>query len=152
MKNKGFTLLEIMFAMAILVGLLVGLLSVFVYCFDLQETSRNTTIALNEARAKLEEIRDSGFDGIQPTYYNSGNGQIFSLLPALNGILKVTLTGTDIGYVLGSNRNLIDVRIVSCWRQKGGRIIGNATFDASGNMTNCTGSPVELVTSISKRQ
>lgn len=143
MKKSGLTLIEIMIAMAILVGLSVGLLSVFVYCFDLQETSRNTTIALNGARAKIEEIRDSSFDAIIATY----NGQI-SNLTTPSGKMR-----TEASYVSGSSsNNLIDIRVVVCWRQKGGRIIGNATLDILGNMTDCTGSPVELVTSISKRQ
>ena len=147
MKNKGFTLLEIMFATVILVGLLLGLMSVFIYCFDLQETSRNTTIALNEARAKIEEIRNSSFDGIIVNY----GGKIFPLV-SLDGKMRTETPGGDAGYVIGSYKNLIDIRVVVCWKQKDGRIIGNAAFDGSGNMTDCTGSPVELVTSISKRQ
>jgi len=144
----------VMICAAILVGLLVGLLSIYVYCFDLQETAKNTTLALNAARGKLEEIKSSAFTAIQPAYYNNGNGQIFSLLPALNGIFKVTLTGTDPanpGYVTGSNKNLIDLRIAACWKQRGGRIVGSAAVDGAGNLTNCAASPVELVTSIANK-
>lgn len=150
-KNKGFTLIEVMICAAILVGLLVGLISIYVYCFDLQETARNTSLALNAARARLEEIKNSAFKTIQPAYYNNGNGQMISLLPAFNGALRVTLPGTDRGYVWGSNQNLIDLRVVACWRQKGGRIVGTATLDGTGNFTNCTDSPVELVTSIANK-
>jgi len=140
-SGMGLTLIEIIITMAILTGLLVGLLNVFIYCFDLQETSRNTAIVLNQARAKIEEIRNTGFSAIVATY----NGNVSSLTTPYGKIRTEAIN------VPGSNGNLIDIRVLACWRQKGGRIIGNATFTA-GNMTNCLASPVELVTAISNRQ
>lgn len=137
---KGFTIIEIMLSVVVLVSLLVGLMGIYIYCFELQETANNTTIALNQARAKLEEIRNSGFDSIITNYNNKTWP-----LSALDGRMRTEATSVVTG-------SLIDIRVVVCWRQKGGRIIGSATFDANRNFTNCTNSPVELVTSLSKRQ
>lgn len=54
----GFTLLELMVAILILVVGIVGILTVYIYCYSLNEISRNTTQATNDARAVLEAMRD----------------------------------------------------------------------------------------------
>jgi len=153
-QNKGFTLIEVMLCAAILVGLFVGLISIYIYSFDLQETARNTSLALNEGRAKLEEIKTvslSNFSGIVSIY----DGKTYNLTSIPIGQMR-----TEATLVNGSNGNLIDLRIVACWRQKGGRIIGEATINnATGAFTltdldsdGKIDSPVELLTAISNKQ
>lgn len=148
-KNKGFTLIEVMICTGILITLFVSLISIYFYCFDMQENARNTSFVLNNARAKLEEIKNSNFDAIVTTY---NGGVFFTTLPS--GAMR-----TEATVVVGSNGNLIDLRIVACWRQRAGRIIGedrdldgqlDAGEDANGNGK--LDSPVELNTSISKKE
>lgn len=144
----GFTLVEVLVCMALLLGLFFGGMSIYVYCFELQETARNTNGALNDVRAKLEEIRNSNFDSIVTTY----NAKVFNL-SAINGKIR-----TEALFVTGSNNNLIDIRVVACWRQKGGRIIGEGKIDGAGvvfsdlNGNGKIESLVELVTAISKKK
>ncbi len=145
----GFTLVEVLLCMSLLLGLFLGGMSIYVYCFELQETTRNTNSVLNDVRAKLEEIRNSSFSSIVTTY----SSKVFNL-SAINGKMR-----TEAAYVTGSSNNLIDIRVVACWRQKGGRIIGEGKVDGLGNLVfsdlNSNGkieSPVELVTAISKKQ
>lgn len=150
-KNKGFTLIEVLFCAAILTGLFVGVMSVYICCFNLQENSRNTNIVLNQARAKLEEIKNTQFVNIKATY----NGKVFSL-DAINGKIR-----TEVDNVLdtdGSVMDLLDIRLVACWRQKDGSIMGEGKIDGFGNLVfsdlNGNGkieSPIELVTAISKK-
>lgn len=147
--RKGFTLIEVLLCMSLLLVLFLGGMSVYVYCFDLQETSRNTSAVLNAARAKLEEIRGAVFDTIVTAY----NSKVFSI-SGMNGKIR-----TEAAYVVGSNNQLIDIRAVACWRQKGGRIIGECKIDGTGTLVfndlNGNGtieSPVEFVTAISKKQ
>lgn len=140
-KNNGFTLVEVMICAGILVGLFVGLISIYLYCFDLQETARNTSLALNAARARIEQIKTADFDDIEDF-----NGQIVQLAEPV-GVLRIGAED-----VTGSNNNLIDIRVVACWRQKGGRIVGTAALDGNGNFTDCTDSPVELNTAISRKE
>ncbi len=147
--RKGFTLIEVLLCMSLLLVLFLSGMSIYVYCFDLQETSRNTGIVLNEARAKLEEIRGSVFDNIVTTY----NLKVFNI-SGINGKIR-----TEASYVIGSNNQLIDIRAVACWRQKGGRIIGEGKIDGIGALVfsdlNGNGkieSPIELVTAVSKKQ
>lgn len=153
MKNKGFTLIEVMIGAGILAGLFVGLMSIYFYCFDLQETARNTSLALNEVRTRLEEIKNSDFAVIVNTYTPTSD----PLPPSVTNINLTSIpTGgimrIEAGFVTGSSETLIDLRIVACWRQKGGRIVGTATLDGNRNFTDCTNSPVELATSISNRE
>ncbi len=147
--RKGFTLIEVLLCMSLLLVLFLSGMSIYVYCFDLQETSRNTGTVLNEVRAKLEEIRGSVFDSIVTTY----NLKVFNI-SGINGKIR-----TEATYVVGSNNQLIDIRAVACWRQKGGRIIGEGKIDGIGTLVfsdlNGNGkieSPIELVTAVSKKQ
>ena len=158
-KNKGFTLIEVMICAAILVGLLVGLISIYVYCFDLQETARNTSLALNETRARLEEIKNSNFAAIE-TNYNVPRAPLGATSVTIINLTSIPTGGIiriEAGFVTGSSNNLIDLRIVACWRQKGGRIVGEAVFNGTNLVpTDLDGdtiieSPVELVTSIANK-
>jgi Tfp pilus assembly protein PilV len=54
----GFTLLEVMVGAGVLVIAIVGLLAVLTSTAALQRTNRETTLALNAVRDKLEELRN----------------------------------------------------------------------------------------------
>ncbi len=131
----------------------MGVMSVYICCFNFQENSRNTNIILNEARAKLEEIKNSKFDSIKTTY----NAKV-SDLSAIDIDGKIR---TEVNNVLDTDdkaMDLLDIRLVVCWRQKGGSIIGECKIDGFGNLVfsdlNGNGkieSPMELVTAMSKK-
>jgi len=157
-RKRGFSLVEVLMCVGILAALFVGLTSLNVYCFDLLETSKNTTTALNIARTRIEEVKSMTFNAIRSAYVVAPGGpQIIILLPAtygLDGTLRLEVTDVN-----GSGLNLVDVRVVVCWKQKGGRIVGedtnlnrilNGTEDSNGDGK--LSSPVELITAIAKRQ
>jgi prepilin-type N-terminal cleavage/methylation domain-containing protein len=56
--KSGFTLLELMIGVAVLVIALVGLIAAYIGCFTLNNSARNLTIAINDAQCVAEEIRD----------------------------------------------------------------------------------------------
>jgi len=60
--NKGFTLLELMVATAILVFVITGLLATLVYCILLNETNNNLVIAANDAQYVLEQMKTLAYD------------------------------------------------------------------------------------------
>lgn len=53
---KGFTLLEVMLALAIMAGVILTVISSFNYHLSLAAQDREETVSLLLARAKLEEI------------------------------------------------------------------------------------------------
>lgn len=55
----GFTLLEIMISIAIMVGAILAISGLFLTYAVLIETSKNTTVAVNNAQAVLEAIRNT---------------------------------------------------------------------------------------------
>jgi prepilin-type N-terminal cleavage/methylation domain-containing protein len=65
---KGFTLVELLSATAILAVVLMGLIQMFVRCSFLSELAKNKTIAASIAQSKLEEIRDTDYEDIVSTH------------------------------------------------------------------------------------
>lgn len=126
MKNKfcqspqGLTLTEVLIAVGILAIVIVGLLQLFVYCSTLAEAAGNTTLAINAAQNKMEEIRNHNFGSI-PTDYASGGtpGNTFTLTN-LNG------TGTITTSQVGGNSQLLQIQIDASWQNKNGRNFSTA--------------------------
>lgn len=66
-SRRGFTLIELVIGIAVLITALLGLLGVFVGIHALNESARNQTIATHLADRVMEEIRNSDFaTEIQP--------------------------------------------------------------------------------------
>lgn len=137
LKKQGFSLLEILFSTGLLLLMFVGAMNVFIYCFDLEEISRNTTLAFNAARAKLEEIRNKAmknydFDGIIGQY-NNKDEKISDLGINLNGKIKTLVSyAKKAGAGGGDNTDLINIKVYVCWKQKRGRIIGSVECGQAG--------------------
>jgi type II secretory pathway pseudopilin PulG len=143
--HRAFTLLELMIACGITIIALAGLLSTYITCFELQETIRNSNIALNSEQAVLEEMRTAAFTSV----YSSYNGYNFSLPELNNSLGLVTINNT--------NPQLLRIDIGVCWQQKSGRILGDCVMNAgvlTFNNTNADGimsSPVGLTTYMAQR-
>ena len=76
---KGFSLIEVMVATAILLIILSGLLLAFVYCILLNQSNNNLVIAANDAQYVLEEIKGLAYSGIS-NFINNFNPSQFSNL------------------------------------------------------------------------
>ena len=144
-SEKGFTLVEVMLAVAIAAVALCGILATYAACFTLIRTSKNASIATSAAQGLLDEIRNTSFPLIKSTY----NGTNFTVnnMPLNRGIV----------YVDDSNPELLKVTISVCWKQ-GNIVVGedknlNGSLD-TGEDANSNGiidSPVELTTLIVNR-
>ena len=149
-KNKGFTLIEVVATVGILVIVLANLLGLFIYCSMLAQTSGNMTLAIREAQGKLDEIRDHSYSLITSDYAAGGSpGNTFNLNQ---------LTGKGVIYFESSNPELLQIKVVVSWKNKDTRVIGeDANFNGildTGEDKNANGqldSIVSLTTMIARR-
>ncbi|UCB56565.1 MAG: prepilin-type N-terminal cleavage/methylation domain-containing protein [Candidatus Omnitrophota bacterium] len=177
-RRAGFTLVELMVAVALLVAVLLGLLGVFIGCANLNETSRNLTIAMYGAQEQLEVIRNyDDFDMIANDFFVNGSPNLFDpagedddldgVLDAGeddngNGVLDSPLNGAGAMFIspFGAppDADIYQVRIVVTWFQKGGRQIGEDTdldgiLDAGEDDNNdgVLSSPAQITTLVTER-
>ena len=158
-RSTGFTLIELLIATAILIVALVGILAAYQSCFSLTETARNLTAALNADQAKMEEMRNYNFNLLATDY---GTGGVNNIFPAsgLSGNRKGKIY---IQYVSSpQDGSLLQVKVVICWQERGGRVVGedknlNGVLDTAplpSEDTNGNGeinSPCELTTLMAQR-
>ena len=140
---SGFTLVEVLMAAMVFIVAFLGILTSYIRCMELSETSKNASMALAAAKSQMETIKNyTVFNDILSTYDNVGF--------AVNG-----LTGKGVSYVQEIDTDLLKITVSVSWKQRQGRIIGedknlNGQIDA-GEDQNSNGqldSPVELVTYI----
>lgn len=144
----GFTLVELLLAVAILVFGVCSILVAYMSCSILVSTSKNINIAMNAALSLNEEIRSAPFTQIIDNY----NGLIFTVNDIVSSKGRVYAEP-----VIIDAQDYVQVTTSICWRQ-GNRIMGEDTdLDGSldaGEDANGNGkidSPVELVTLIANR-
>ncbi len=143
--QAGLTLAELMVASMILIITIVGLLVSFLSCLELTEITRNATIAMNTARTRMEQIKNTTFNNIVATY-----DEVSFTTP--------DLTGRGISYIDDTNPDLLRVTVSFSWRQKSKLVVGedkdlDGVIDA-GEDTNANGmldSPVQIVNNVFRR-
>jgi prepilin-type N-terminal cleavage/methylation domain-containing protein len=94
-QKKGFTLLELMVAVGILVVAIAALLGGLINCILLNQANANLAIAANDAQYVLEQIKESAFDNITgytpPAFNNLDNEDVDVAFDPGSGIVEVTV-------------------------------------------------------------
>ena len=144
LNRKGFTLLELMIASGVLVIVLTGLLSAYISCLEMNETTKNSNLALGAVQEELENLRKAPFQTLDTTYTFYATGP-FANLSLGKAVINTT------------NSSFYRVDAGMCWKQRSSRIIGEC-IDNNGtlvfNDTNGNGildSPVQLTTYMAQR-
>ncbi|OIO34595.1 MAG: hypothetical protein AUJ70_00770 [Candidatus Omnitrophica bacterium CG1_02_40_15] len=146
--EHGFTLLELMISVSVLIVALAGLLGVFAHLVSLNENSSKLTLAVAACQAKLEEIRSSTFSNVYATY----NGASFNPQGFASGEAKGAIS------INNSNPILLQVFVSVSWRTRSNRVIGedrnlngsrDAGEDLNGNLR--LDSPGQLATLMAQR-
>lgn len=104
-REKGLTLIEVAIAIVLLAVSLCGSLSLFSYCNAFITRTRNTTIAVSEAYAVLEQIRASEYH---------------QLLPIYNTVVNDLPGGACLVNIVNTNPELLNVTATVSWQVKGG--------------------------------
>lgn len=147
--DKSFSLAELLFSIALLIVIFVGILYSFLTFLELNDYSKNATLVHHAVQAQLERIREEPFESLTAL-----DGTTFAIAgfpagDAMGVIDMYSAVYSDMRYV----------RVVGCWRQKSGRVIGEDSNldgilqpmeDSDGNTV--MDSPVEIATLITKVQ
>ncbi len=142
---NGFTLAELVVAAGILGVVVGGILVSYMRCMELNEASRNKSLAIKAARDRMEVIRTTPFANLISTYH----GVTFNV---------TGFTGKGISYVTAVDAKNIQIVVSVSWKQKNGRVYGedknldgvlNAGEDK--NLDGRLNSPVDVSTQIFDR-
>ena len=152
MKEKqSFTLVELLIAMVISTLVISGVIMSLVNSMILNEYNQGFSVAINTARAKMEEAisKRSVFSNIF-----SEEGSLTVADDKIDGLYRIDVTD-----LVASE--LKNVKVSVCWRARGGRIIGDCENDPDDPTflrwkTNipcppCPSSPCSIETAIAKR-
>ena len=147
-NKSGFTLLELMIGVGVLIVALVGLLGVFAHMISLNENSGKLSLAVAACQAKLEEMRNSSFTDLYTTY----NGTSFNPNGFSSGEAKGAIS------INNSNAKLLQVFVSVSWMTRSNRVIGedknlngvrDAGEDLNGNLR--LDSPGQIATLMAQR-
>jgi prepilin-type N-terminal cleavage/methylation domain-containing protein len=151
-NRAGFTLVEVVFALAILAVTLSGLLLTYVSMFVLTDMQRDHALASNSVMARLEEVQSMDFDNISAaagTFNLSDYG--FPANQSSRGRTEVVASFS------GYPATLTRVRIVASYATRLNRTIGedinfNGVMDAGEDVNNNSrlDSSVEVVSLLAK--
>ncbi len=108
---KGFTLAELILALAIFAFALAGLLSVFINCIFLNSSNSNLTIATGHAQYALEAVKNTNFASIQNESWNTTVISSKGITPLNSEAINISVTGTS----------LLDVTATVSWKDRGTR-------------------------------
>ncbi|MCK9615257.1 MAG: type II secretion system GspH family protein [Candidatus Omnitrophica bacterium] len=111
---KGFSLVEVLMAIIILVLLVSTILIAYTNCFILIDTIKNINIATTAAQGMIEEMRTSIFGNIMDNY--NGLNFVLNDIPESMGVVSVN----------NANPEFLEVTVSVCWKQRN-RIIGEDT-------------------------
>ncbi len=142
MSGGAFTLVELLFASAIMIITVTGILMSYLRCLELNEMTRNSALALKAATTQMEKVKSTAFDQVMATHHNTSFN-----ITGLNGMGNV--------YVDNSVADLLQISVSVSWRQRNGRLYGedadlDGTLDA-GEDSNGNGildAPVQLVSAV----
>jgi len=142
--KNGLTLVELLIAMAILILAVGGILLSYIRCIELNETAKNSSLAVQAAKSRMELIKSTTFGQIKATY-------------DMNSFDPNGLNGKGISYIDDSNPEFLKITVSVSWQQKNGRVYGedlnlNGIIDGSEDGGDgILDSPVELVNYIFDR-
>ncbi len=142
LNKNGFTLVEIMVATGVFLMSISGVVYSYLKCMELQDLGRNISIANQAVKNKMEDIKATSFANISTTFNNA-------TFTANN------INGRGVIYVNSSNPVLLQIKVVFCWRQQNGRLIGedsnlNGVLNSGEdkNANNQLDSYVQVITNI----
>ncbi len=73
--RKGFTFIEILFSLAVIIPVLLGIIGITTYSLRIADTARTTTTAVQDAHTVIERIRNTSTNGLNQVVATYPTGQ-----------------------------------------------------------------------------
>lgn len=118
-KNKGFTLIELMFGVFVLLVSILAALSGFLGSMILNNSSSNLTTAVNDAQYVLEQIKDKGLD--YDTCIRYLPNTCYTVPPFTNssGETNLPYEKVAVGSTPITGSNICETTVIISWEDKG---------------------------------
>lgn len=116
-ERAGFTLAEILLAVAILAFVLASLLALFISCMLLNDASRNLTQATGHAQFVMEEIRNTDFSDVL-SKVNDGDWDWDSSAINTQGLTALRSESID---AEAAGTDPLEVTVAVGWQDRSGR-------------------------------
>ena len=129
MNRKSFTLVELLVTIIVAVLVISGVLMSLINSMVLNEYNQQFSIAMNVARARLEEVISNRPNFTSIVTNADGTLPANQLTIAADGIAG--LVRVDVNDI---TTDLKDVTVTICWKARGGRIIGSCQLGVAGNL------------------
>jgi hypothetical protein len=150
-SSSGFTLVELVITVGTTLIAVLGSIQLFTYCMWQSENSGNLTSSMQEAFAKVEEIRATPYGDIMTTFGPLAGQASRSFTPT-------RVRGLGIIYVNEVAPDLLQVEVVVNWQERGRYVVGedrnlNGLLDGGedGDGNGRISSPASLVTLVTRR-
>ncbi|MFH1777912.1 MAG: prepilin-type N-terminal cleavage/methylation domain-containing protein [Candidatus Omnitrophota bacterium] len=113
--NNAFTLIELMIACTIMIITIVGIFGVYQNCGVLNESARNLTVAINDARIVLERMKT-----LVESSLSNVTGQDWTVWAASNGCNTLNSEQINVSYN-SITSDPIQVTLTVTWQELSGR-------------------------------
>ncbi|MBI4395079.1 MAG: type II secretion system protein [Candidatus Omnitrophica bacterium] len=114
-KKDGFTILEMLFALGIIIPAIFAVIGINYYMIHASENARQATTALQDAHSVIEGIRNSSAQGLSRVIANYPNGQAVAAFTGLN----LTNERITVSYA-NVNADPLVVTVTVTWTDPGG--------------------------------
>lgn len=126
MRQKGFTLIELMVAVIILSAGIIGVMVALGNGVDDIRRIRNMSTVANVLQEQMETVRDASFSDLDDDFH----GQTGSISGVSSGSYTINVSGYDadgdsVIEVTGDDRYMRKVTITASWNQGGGTVQRN---------------------------
>ncbi len=119
--DRGLTLVELMFALAIIAIALFAILSVIVQTMTMREAAREQELAKEWVQQKIEEVKSRPFSDLNGVAYKpAGGGTKFTATFAAPDVPTKLVNGAGVLTVDYSNVNLYEIVASVNWKGSNG--------------------------------